>query len=53
MRTQHAALVGRNPRAVENDHVLESMAAIVDALNPVRNRESAAHSKDLVLQEAA
>ena len=39
------------PKAAEIDRVLKSMAAIVDALNPVRNRASGAHPNESVLQE--
>jgi hypothetical protein len=52
LRAHHPALVGREPRGAEIDRVLKSMAAIVDALNPVRNRASGAHPNELVLQEA-
>ena len=52
LRSQHPALVAREPRAAEIDRILRSMAAIIDALNPVRNRASAAHPNELVLQDA-
>lgn len=52
LRTKHHALMGRDPCGEEIDRVLRSMAAIVDALNPVRNRASGAHPNDLVLGEA-
>ena len=36
---------------IYNDRVYKSMAVIVDALNPVRNRASGDHPKELVLEE--
>jgi hypothetical protein len=51
LRAEHPALLAREPRAADIDRVLKSMAAIVDALNPLRNRASGAHPNELVLQE--
>lgn len=51
LRAKHPALVVREPRATDIDRVFKSMAAIVDALNPVRNRASGAHPNELVLEE--
>lgn len=52
LRNKHPALIGREPRASDIDRVLKSIAAIVDTLNPVRNRASSAHPNELILQEA-
>jgi len=51
LRAKHPALVVREPRATDIDRVFKSMAAIVDALNPVRNRASGAHPNELVREE--
>jgi len=51
LRVQHPAFVRREPLPAEIDRVLKSMAVIVDALNPVRNRASGAHPNESVLQE--
>ena len=51
LRAKHPALVVPEPRAADIDRVFKSMAAIVDALNPVRNRASGAHPNELVLGE--
>ena len=50
LRTQHPALAAREPRAADIDRVLKAMASIVDTLNPVRNRASAAHPNESVLK---
>jgi hypothetical protein len=52
LRAQHPALAAREPRTTDIDRVLRSIAKIVDALNPVRNRASGAHPNALVLAEA-
>ncbi|MBI3941336.1 MAG: abortive infection family protein [Acidobacteria bacterium] len=52
LRSHHPALVVREPRAADIDRVLKSMAAIIDALNPVRNLASSAHPNDAVLHES-
>lgn len=51
IRTKHPALVARDPRAAEIDHVLKSMSAIVDALNTIRNNASGAHPRQFILME--
>ncbi|MBT6049289.1 MAG: abortive infection family protein [Candidatus Scalindua sp.] len=51
LRDKHPALVFREPRARDIDRVLQSMASIIDSLNPVRNRASVAHPNKLVLEE--
>jgi hypothetical protein len=51
LRAKHPELVVHEPRATDIDRVFKSMAAIVDALNPVRNRASGAHPNELVLEE--
>ncbi|MBC8556045.1 MAG: abortive infection family protein [Candidatus Brocadiales bacterium] len=51
LRAKHPALVFREPRATDIDRVLQSMASIIDSLNPVRNRASGAHPNKLVLRE--
>lgn len=51
LRAKHPALVGREPRVSDIDRVLRSIAGIVDALNPVRNRASGAHPNELLLSE--
>jgi len=51
IRTKHPALGAREPRVLEIDRVLRSMAAIVDALNTIRNNASGAHPSPTVLKE--
>lgn len=43
LREQHPAFQARGPRAEDIRKVIRGMAAIVDALNPLRNKASAAH----------
>ena len=52
LRAKHPALAGREPRVSDIDRVLRSIAAIVDALNPVRNQATTAHPNELILREA-
>lgn len=51
LRTNHPALLLREPRATDIDRVLKSMASIIDSLNPLRNRASGAHPNEQVLEE--
>lgn len=51
LRRNHPALCGPIPGASDVERILGSMAAIVDALNPLRNRGSVAHPNDHLLEE--
>lgn len=51
LREKHPALVYSGPGSAEIDRVLRSMATILDALNPIRNRTSGAHPNESVLNE--
>lgn len=49
LRDQHPAFHDRGPRSADVDRVLRSLGAIIDTLNPLRNRASVAHpSPDLL-----
>jgi len=51
LRTQHPALIDREPRVQDMDRILRSMATIITALNPIRNLASSAHPNEYVLNE--
>jgi hypothetical protein len=51
LRTQHPGFQDAGPRHGEIDKIVNSMANIVDALNPVRNTASGAHPNPEVLAE--
>jgi abortive infection Abi-like protein len=46
---QHPSLLPTGPRAGDLTRVIQSMASVVDALNPIRNRASLAHPTDALL----
>lgn len=46
MRTEHPAFSNLGPRTQDIEKVLNSMAAILDALNPIRNNASVAHPNE-------
>lgn len=50
LREKHPAFNQLGPRDDDIKRVLRSMSAIVDALNPLRNKASAAHPNDRVLE---
>jgi hypothetical protein len=52
LRRSHPSLSGSVAGAKEIDRILNSMASIVDAMNPLRNRGSVAHPNDELLDEA-
>lgn len=52
LREKHPAFNEAGPRDEDIRRVLRSMAAIVDALNPLRNKASAAHPNERVLEQA-
>jgi hypothetical protein len=52
LRQQHPKLQNLGPRAQDITQVLRSMGAILDALNPVRNRASVAHPNPSLLEQA-
>jgi len=52
LRQQHPKLQNLGTRAQDITQVLRSMAAILDALNPVRNRASVAHPNPQLLDQA-
>lgn len=49
VRENHPALQNLGPRAQEITQILRSCSAIMDALNPVRNRASVAHPNETLL----
>lgn len=51
LREHHPALQPSNPRGNDIERILRSCAAILDALNPVRNLASAAHANEQLLSE--
>jgi Abortive infection C-terminus len=51
IRKNHPALIHSVNGSAQTDRVLGSMATIVDALNPIRNRSSIAHPNDDLLDE--
>jgi hypothetical protein len=52
IRAEHPALRAAGPRASDIDRIIFSMAAIIDALDPLRNRASGAHPNESVLGSA-
>jgi hypothetical protein len=52
LRERHPALQPTGPRADDIRKVLRAMASIVDALNPLRNRATAAHPNVELLERA-
>jgi hypothetical protein len=50
LRQQHPALQPSGARAADLTRVIQSMASIVDALNPIRNRASLAHPAEELLE---
>jgi len=52
LRQSHPALQASGPRAADVTRVLNAMATIVDALNPLRNKASLAHPADELLADA-
>jgi hypothetical protein len=48
LRREHPALVVSGPRADDVSRVLQSIATIMDAMNPIRNNASMAHPKELL-----
>jgi hypothetical protein len=51
LRRSHPALRRLVPGAKDIDRILNPMASIIDALNPLRNRGSVAHPNDELLEE--
>lgn len=51
LRQHHPKLQNAGPRAQDITQVLRSMGAILDALNPVRNRASVAHPNPSLLEQ--
>lgn len=52
LRSQHPEFVAAAPHNRSVDSILNSMANILDSLNPIRNRESLAHPNATLLEEA-
>jgi Abortive infection C-terminus len=52
LREQHPKLKDLGPRSQDLVHVLRSISAIIDALNPVRNQASVAHPNEELLDTA-
>jgi hypothetical protein len=50
IRNQHPAFAHLGPRAQDIVQVMRAMAAIMDALNPIRNSASVAHPNDDLLE---
>ncbi len=54
LRQNHPALKNLGPRSQDIEHILQSLASIIDVLNPIRNTASIAHpNKDLLGKEEA
>lgn len=53
LRKGHPALRAREPRASDIARVLQSLAAVVDALAPIRNQASLAHPNQLLAEPEA
>jgi hypothetical protein len=51
LRASHPAFAGIGPRAQDVSRVLESFAAVLDALTPLRNKASLAHPNPALLEE--
>ena len=51
LREKHPVFVSPGPGSVETDRIVRSIATILDALNPIRNRTSGAHPNESVLNE--
>jgi hypothetical protein len=51
IREQHPSFTQIGPRSEDIKHILRSLAATVDVLNPIRNRASGAHPNENVLDE--
>lgn len=53
LRQSHPALQASGPRAADITRVLNALATIVDALNPIRNRASLAHPAEVLAEAEA
>lgn len=51
LRTSHPAFRSSGPRAEDIERTLKSLAAVLDALTPLRNRASLAHPNTALLDE--
>jgi hypothetical protein len=51
LREQYPALSHLGPRAQDVERVFQSIAVIMDAMNPIRNRASVAHPNEELLDE--
>lgn len=51
IRKHHPSFQQPHPRQADIDKIMRSLANIVDALNPVRNRASVAHPNETLLEE--
>lgn len=51
LRTHHAAFRDLGPRSDDMGRVLNSLASVVDTLNPVRNKASVAHPNANLLRD--
>ena len=51
LRAQHPKFANSGPRAQDVEKVLNSLSAVVDALNPLRNKASVAHPNANLLPE--
>jgi hypothetical protein len=52
LRDAHPNFAFDGPRAQDIEKIGRSLAAVIDALNPIRNRASLAHPNDSLLEEA-
>lgn len=52
LRLSHPALQAIGPRAADLTRILNAMATVIDALNPLRNKASLAHPSDGLLPDA-
>ena len=52
VRSEHPGMQRRGPRATDVEKVAKALAAILDALSPLRNRASVAHANTDLLGDA-
>ena len=51
LRAQHPKFGAVGPRSQDIDRILRGLATVLDAVNTIRNRASAAHPSETLLQE--
>ena len=53
LRENHPAFGDEGPRAQDVDNILDKLSAMIDALNPIRNKASLSHPPEVELLEEA